>query len=179
MNTPLVVLALVAALAVSTTGVARAEPMAPPLTLHLSGPKSVAAGDELTLTLELRRPVPNAVPILLDVTLPAGVTLLSKPPGAPIVDARTPRLVRTLRVRVDRVPAAALVVTADSRTSTFGVHATARYRFGRPDPTTPAPAPKVALRTREAAVIGRPVMLPRTAPISPQPPRKSPPRPLR
>ena len=163
MKTPLAVLSFLAALAASASGPARAEPMAPPLTLHLSGPKAVAAGAALTLTLDL----------------PEGVTLLSRRPNEPIVDARNPRLVRTLRVRVDRLPTADLVVTADSRTSTFGVHATARYRFGRPDPAWPPAVPPVALRTREAGAIGRPVMLPHTAPSAPPPPRKSPPAPLR
>jgi hypothetical protein len=136
----------------------------PPLTLTLAGPARVVPGQELVLTLMIRRPVPSGTAMVLDVALPDGVVLLDRAPRERIVDARHALIQRQLRLAVRRVPDADLVVTVQARSRVMGVFATAVYRFGRPEERPAGVGLGPELRGPGGVSLGRPVVLTRPDP---------------
>ena len=130
-----------------------------PIVVEASGPDRVAAGQEIEVVVRIRRNAPNALPIQLAVAIPAGVVPLAGALNDKIVDDTSPLLERRLKLRVDRVPSQDLVVTLDQKAADYGAHATAAYRFGRPEPKLPtmrrsADSPKV-----EGRSLGTPIPL--------------------
>lgn len=103
-----------------------------------TSPQSV----ERTYVLVARVSQPGALsmPLRVDVDVPTGVTLVRgtrhylvqpAPPGA--------MHETTFELRAAAPPAQDLVLVADAQGERSGVHAEARYRFGRPEPVAIAP----------------------------------------
>ena len=105
-----------------------------PLTATLHGPPSVAAGESIIIRLDVERRIVNGNPIDVHLSVPDGCVLESGVSNERVIDARSPRIVREYKLVVNHVPQSDLVVTADSAGSNYGVHASAAYRFGRPEP---------------------------------------------
>jgi len=132
-----------------------------PLTARLSGPLAAATG-EMDLRLEIERGRPDATPMNVTVDLPAGVKLLSAP-SEPIVDAVNARISVTVRVAVVQPPSDDLVVRVSARAARHGAIASASWSFGR-EVMRRAPLPRAeVMKGRSGAVLGQPVMLPRSA----------------
>ena len=126
------------------------RPQRSPLSLVVDGPSSVAAPSEIDLTIRLQRLWTTPDPVVLTVDLPPGALLVSGSTSetiAPTFFAQS----RTLRIKLERVPSADLVVRADLGGPAYGAHARATYRFGRPEPKLPQPAGTVVV------IGGRPV----------------------
>ncbi len=109
--------------------VLRVEPMDPSVTGTVS------------LRVEVVQLTPFDLPLRVEVSLPNGVTVLRGETRYVVPTGPRPRDDRRVLVLAcgDRAPADDLVVTAEARDDDHGVHAEARFRFGRPEPTTPAP----------------------------------------
>ena len=110
-----------------------------PLTVTVSGPDKVMAGEQITITVTLNRSAVNSVPIDLAVQAPSGTALVSGVPTERIVNADAASIARTYRLRIDRIPTDDFIATADVRGTGYGAHATGQYRFGRPEPKLPQP----------------------------------------
>jgi hypothetical protein len=104
----------------------------------------------LTIQLEIGRHSPNDVPMTVKVNVPGGVRLVGGQATEVIVDDRNEVVSRVLTLQVDEVPSTDVVVTVDASTAGAGAHATAAYRFGRPEPTLQPP-----LRGNPLVVNGR------------------------
>jgi len=129
-----------------------------PVVLDVVGPSRVDGAGEIELTATIERESPNLVPLVLRVVTPDGATLLG-PAEETIVDAHEPRLSRRFRLSLARVPEGDVIVTLETRATSYGVHAEVVYRFGRPE-VTRRHAPLGPMRYGLGGVrLGRPVLL--------------------
>ena len=137
----------------------------PPLTVTVSGPERVPALGAILLVLEIRREMPDAVPLVVHVQVPNGAALMAGTNEASIVDETSPLIAYPLWLRLDRVPLGDLVVTVGARARAYGALATAIYRFGRTANRTVRAALGPELRGPGGIRLGRPVAVERrTAP---------------
>lgn len=110
-----------------------------PLVVRVQGPAHVAAGDIVRLTLHIERRGPSTEPLDVSVRLPAGASLAEGLGQETIADTRGTTLTRALTIAIQSVPADDVQVTVDAQGQGYGMHATAAYRFGRPEPKLPQP----------------------------------------
>lgn len=133
----------------------------PPLTITIAGPVDVRGPRDLELVLEITRHMPDDVPMVVHVTLPDGVVQLGGKTDYVLGDARSQLIVQRIPLRASRLPEGDVVVTVDARSASYGVHATAVYRFGRTAVAPRRQALGPALRGPGGAILGRPVALDR------------------
>lgn len=131
----------------------------PPLIVTLDGPAKVHAGQRFELVLTIARVMPDAVPLEVELDLPAGVELVSAPFKGPIVEAEQRNVVRTLRFEAGAVPERDLRVTVRAETRRWGAQATASYRFGRSAPERRIATPGPALTGPGGIALARPIAL--------------------
>jgi hypothetical protein len=136
------------------------RPQRSPLSLAVNGPASVVAPSEIELTIVLHRLWNTPDPVVLSVDLPPGALLVSGAASETLAPSSQPHT-RSLRIKLERVPSADLVVRADLDGRAYGAHARAVYRFGRPEPKLARPAGSVVM------IGGRPVG--KVIPLSPAP----------
>ncbi len=134
------------------------RPQRSPLSLTVNGPASVTAPSEIELAIVLDRVWNTRDPVVLRVDLPPGALLVSGSPSETLAPSSHPHT-RSLRIKLERVPSADLVVRADLEGRGYGAHARAVYRFGRPEPKLTRPASSVVV------IGGRPVG--KVIPLSP------------
>ena len=109
--------------------------MGAPLTLAFTQVGTFVDGDaeglRLVARLEARAPLP--APASLQLSLPRGVRLLEGPAAPVAGTVRAPGEVQelVLRLALDEMPAADLVLEARVEAPGFGARAQARYGFGR------------------------------------------------
>jgi hypothetical protein len=126
------------------------RPQRSPLSLAVEGPSSVTAPSEIDLTIVLHRLWNTLDPVVLSVDLPPGARLISGSTSETLAPSSLSPT-RSLRIKIDRVPSADLVVRADLGGQAYGAHARAVYRFGRAEPKLAQPAGSVV------AIGGRPI----------------------
>ena len=92
------------------------------------------------LSARVAQPGYLGLPLQVSVELPPGVSLV-RGPARWIVQPAAPGTVNetVLEVLAPVAPADDLVLVADAQGEHAGVHAEARYRFGRPEPRPPSP----------------------------------------
>jgi len=92
------------------------------------------------LSARVAQPGSLGLPLQVTVTLPPGASLV-RGPARWVVQPAAPGTVNetVLEVLAPAVPADDLVLVADAQGEHAGVHAEARYRFGRPEPSPPSP----------------------------------------
>lgn len=92
------------------------------------------------LVARIQRRAAFQVPMLVGYQLPAGVVLVRGTPTFEI-PAGTPvgNIERELELGYEKLPAADVRVFVRAQKSSFGVNATAVYRFGRPEPIAAPP----------------------------------------
>lgn len=126
-----------------------------PAPLHVSWRVVDASADTVRLVARLDRRPGFTAPVQLSLRVPPR-TVLREGPTSPItLDADTREVPWTLGLPADSGPDDDLVLLASAGGESFGVHAEARYRFGRtleesprPVPTGP-PLPDALMRSRE------------------------------
>jgi hypothetical protein len=131
-----------------------------PLTLSVSGPEAVHAGQRITLDVTIHRRGLAGAPIQLATTLPAGATWVAGALTEIIPDDGAHVVTRRIELQLgSAVPAGDVVVTMDVTGAAGGLHATAVYRFGRPEPRLPTPRFEphpLGGRVRHAVPLGQP-----------------------
>jgi hypothetical protein len=147
-----------AAPGVETPVASASRPRRSPLSLAVKGPSRVTAPSEIELTIVLHRLWDTPDPVVLTVDLPPGARLISGATSETLAPSSQPRA-RSLRIELERVPSADLVVRADLGGRGYGAHSRAVYRFGRPEPKPANPAGSVVV------IGGRPVG--KVIPLSP------------
>ena len=92
------------------------------------------------LSARVAQPGYLGLPLQVSVELPPGVSLV-RGPARWVVQPAAPGTVNetVLEVLAPAVPADDLLLVADAQGEHAGVHAVARYRFGRPEPVAPSP----------------------------------------
>ena len=110
-----------------------------PLVAKIDGPSDVDHLTEVELQVSIERTLINEAPMKFMLEVPSGAKLVEGNPVETIVDAESATLVRHFRLSFGSVPADDVVATVSVKQPGWGVHATAKYRFGRPAPTLPKP----------------------------------------
>ena len=96
----------------------------------------------VTLLAQVHQLTPLSVPLAVSVEPPPGVRLVSGPSTWTVPPTEKPCLHETrLTFAIDTPPEGDLLLIADARGASFGIHATEAYRFGRPEPTPELPKP--------------------------------------
>ncbi len=120
-------------------------PQRAPMVATFVGPAKVRPGQQLTVVLHLALTRALDLPLAVTWTVPQGAKLMQpkvlplrlQPKRGKVVDLK-------VRFSLTGVPADDLLVAVDVNGGDFGVHATAAYRFGRPEPKLPNPMDKAA-----------------------------------
>lgn len=96
--------------------------------------------DRYVLSARVAQPGNLGLPLQVSVALPAGATL-ARGPARWLVQPAAPGSMHetVLEVLASVPPADDLVLVVDAQGEHAGVHAEARYRFGRPEPAAPQP----------------------------------------
>jgi hypothetical protein len=123
------------------------------------GPSTTTAPGDVELAITISRPRPNDVPLEVGVGLPDGASLVAGLARETITDRTSTEIVRLLRIHLDRLPASDLIVTVDLRGVAFGAHATAAYRFGRPEPKLTTQTSGPGMHTPAGKPLGAPIPL--------------------
>lgn len=85
---------------------------------------------------------PIELPLTLTVTLPGGVRLTRGSPTLTLQGfAQRPTQTVDHELAWDRTPDTDAALSLDGASEAMGVHATAMFRFGRPEPLAPQPTP--------------------------------------
>ncbi|MBN8469531.1 hypothetical protein JYJ95_23765 [Corallococcus exiguus] len=137
------------------------RPTVPPATARIPAPLHVswrvvdASADTVRLVARLDRSPGFTAPVEVSLRVPPR-TILREGPTSPIVlDGDTQEVPWTLGLPADAGPDDDLVLLASAGGESFGVHAEARYRFGRTLAESPRPAPsgpplpEALMRSRE------------------------------
>lgn len=91
------------------------------------------------LSLQVEKRIHLEQDLSVSLTVPKGAT--AEPEATWTIGASdTGNMTRTIRVRWTTLPTDDLLAVADSQGQSVGVHATAPYRFGRQQPSTPGAA---------------------------------------
>lgn len=128
-----------------------------PVTVRLSGPEQVVAGQDIEVVADIEQRAGN-VPVKLELQLPDGVRLVSGD-AQELLPAGNGKLQRRFLVHVDRVPTTDIEVLADTTSTSFGAHAKSVYRFGRPEPRFAEPPRTDKPLTVGGREVGRPIKL--------------------
>lgn len=128
-----------------------------PVTVKLSGPEQVSAGQDIEVVAEIEQRA-GSVPVALSLQLPDGVRLVSGQ-SEELLPVGNGKLQRRFVVHVDRVPTTDIEVVADTSGSSFGAHAKSAYRFGRPEPRFAQPPRSGKPITVGGREVGRPIQL--------------------
>lgn len=128
-----------------------------PVTVKLSGPEQVVAGQDIEVIADIEQRA-GSVPVTLELQLPDGVRLVSGE-AEELLPAGNGKLQRRFVVHVDRVPTSDIEVVADTSSSSFGAHAKSVYRFGRPEPRFAEPPRSGKPLTVGGREVGRPIQL--------------------
>ena len=147
---------------IETTRAAHAGQIAPfELELELAGGRPVP-GETIGLIARIGHLTSWSLPIELTIQVPKGAALTSGSAHVVVTPgAGSTEQTIALELRIYEVPSADLVVVADSQARDRGVHAQARYRFGRAEPELPAlvrsgPELKIGARNFGRSVALRP-----------------------
>jgi hypothetical protein len=128
-----------------------------PLVVTVDGPASVSAGSTIELSVGIERRWATSDPVELAVRVPDGARLIDGA-STEILDPAVASVARKLRLYVERVPEADLIVRADLSGTAYGAHAVGTYRFGRPEPRLSVPPGRpVVVRGR---TIGKAIPIP-------------------
>jgi hypothetical protein len=128
-----------------------------PITVQLSGPEQVSAGQDIEVVAEIEQRA-GSVPVELKLQLPDGVRLVSGE-ATELLPVGNGKLQRRFVVHVDRVPTTDIEVVADTSSNSFGAHAKSAYRFGRPEPRFTQPPRSGVPLTVGGREVGRPIQL--------------------
>jgi hypothetical protein len=110
-----------------------------PLVVRVKGPSQVTANSNVDLSISIERRVIDGVPMEMAIQLPEGVSMVGGLQRETITNGQLALVERTVTLAIGAVPANDLRVTVDANGSSYGVHATDFYRFGRPEPKLPQP----------------------------------------
>jgi hypothetical protein len=128
-----------------------------PLTIVLEGPVNVNRASTVLLSVTISRtPAILQTPIDLTIALPEGVHLVSGALEENVSAESSTEVVREYVIEIGEIPLDDVVVTANIVQPSWGVYATAKYRFGRPEPKLPQPV----RQGRELKVQGRSLGVP-------------------
>ncbi|WP_147445443.1 hypothetical protein [Corallococcus aberystwythensis] len=126
-----------------------------PAPLHVSWRVVDASADTVRLVARLDRSPGFTAPVQVSLHVPSRTVLREGPTSPIVLDGDTREVPWTLGLTAGPVPDDDLVLLASAGGESFGVHAEARYRFGRtlaesprPTPTGP-PLPDALMRSRE------------------------------
>ncbi|MGE6760845.1 hypothetical protein ACQKGO_22695 [Corallococcus interemptor] len=126
-----------------------------PAPLHVSWRVVDASADTVRLVARLDRSPGFTAPVQVSLRVPPRTVLREGPTSPIVVDGDTKEVPWTLGLPSGPSPDDDLVLLASAGGESFGVHAEARYRFGRtlaesprPAPTGP-PLPDALMRSRE------------------------------
>lgn len=110
----------------------------------------------LTLELSVTKLLATETPLAVSVRLPPGVEL--NPVSLdPIAASETGVVTRRVQLRYSSVPSSDAFFVVDTQGKSFGYHAELPYRFGRPEPTTPAPVRSDTTLKVGGKTLGRPI----------------------
>ncbi|RKG59125.1 hypothetical protein D7V80_37560 [Corallococcus sp. CA054B] len=126
-----------------------------PAPLHVSWRVVDASADMVRLVARLERSPGFTAPVEVSLRVPPRTVLREGPTSPIVLDGDTREVPWTLGLPEGSSPDDDLVLLASAGGESFGVHAEARYRFGRsltesprPTPTGP-PLPEALMRSRE------------------------------
>ena len=120
-------------------------PQRAPVIATLTGPAAVRPGQAVMVVLRVQMTKPMDLALDVTWTVPAGAKPI-QPKTLPLrLQVKRAKEVKAqLRFQLTGIPAADLLVAVDVKGGDFGVHATAAYRFGRPEPKLENPLEKAA-----------------------------------